>query len=67
MTFHERKLNRIIKMLQDCLPKTEEEQRLHMHNSYRFELQEAKAVCIWKVGSDAINKFITNKVDENAN
>ena len=57
MTFHERKLARIIKMLQECLPTTEEERRLHMYNSYRFNLQEAKAVCIWNVGSDTINKL----------
>lgn len=57
MTFHERKLARIIKMLQECLPVTEEERRYHMHNSHRFNLQEAKAVCIWNVGSDTINKL----------
>ena len=53
MTFHERKLARIIKMLQECLPTTEEERRLN----YRFNLQEAKAVCIWNVVSDGINKL----------
>lgn len=67
MTFHERKLNRIIKMLQECLPSTDEERRLHMYNSHRFNLQEAKATCIWKVGSDMINNFMTNKDDNNEN
>ncbi len=63
MNFHERKLDRIIKMLQNCLPTTEEDKRYHMNNNYRYSLQEVKEVCIWNVGSDCLNGLYQKELE----
>lgn len=63
MTFYERKLGRIIKSLQKDLPNvalysTEESQQIVRRLvAKRDNLQEAKALCTWRVGSDGLNKI----------
>tara|TARA_R110000787_G_scaffold90842_2_gene191617 strand:+ start:625 stop:840 length:216 start_codon:yes stop_codon:yes gene_type:complete len=63
-TFYERKLYRIIKALQADLPNvklyaTETNQTIvrRLVNK-RDNLQEAKGLCIWRVGSDGLNKLV---------
>tara|TARA_Y100001956_G_C4128568_1_gene191958 strand:- start:6047 stop:6223 length:177 start_codon:yes stop_codon:yes gene_type:complete len=55
MTFHERKLIRILKRLEECYPTSEGERK--RVSWYRGELKDAKEICIWNIGSDAINKL----------
>tara|TARA_R110000851_G_scaffold226798_2_gene379658 strand:+ start:357 stop:569 length:213 start_codon:yes stop_codon:yes gene_type:complete len=70
MTFYERKLYRIIKRLKEDLPnvnlyQTESsQQRVRRLIEKRDNLHEAKALCIWRVGSDGLNKLSRGEIDE---
>ena len=61
MTFYERKLSRIIKSLQEDTPNvklydTEPSQQIVRRLiAKRDNLQDAKGLCIWRVGSDVMN------------
>lgn len=66
-TFYERKLNRIIKLLQDDLPNVKlcetesNKQEVVRLRTKRDNLQQAKSLTIWKVGSDGLNNLMQNK------
>ena len=70
MTFYERKLHRIIKSLQADLPdvklyETESsQQRVRRLIGKRDNLHEAKELCIWRVGSDGLNKLSRGEINE---
>ncbi len=69
-TFHERKLMRIIKALQEDLPnvleyhKAPDDPYVTRLIEKRVHLQEAKGICTWKVGSDAINVIVQKEKEE---
>lgn len=66
-TFYERKLSRIIKSLQDDLPNVKlcetesSRQEVQRLKTKRDNLQQAKSLTIWKVGSDGLNNLMQNK------